>query len=251
MYWLDVIAFIFGLCWGSFLGLVSYRVPRKISIILPRSFCDACGDKISAMCNVPVVSYLALKGKCKACGAKISMRYPFIELATGVLFVLGVHFFAEDYYYVLIKWFILITFILPIIFIDIDERLIPDRFSIGLIVIGFALSFFDPGIKWHESLAGIVVGGGILYLVAELYYRATGRDGMGGGDIKLMAGIGALMGWYPVIIVIFLSSIIGSLYGIFMMAFFKRSRLTEIPFGPFIGVAALIYYFLSEGGFIK
>ncbi|MFH1223231.1 MAG: prepilin peptidase, partial [Pseudomonadota bacterium] len=222
------LVFVLGACWGSFLGLVAYRVPRKISIITPRSFCDGCEDKFSFIYNIPVISFILLKGKCKNCGEKISWRYPFIELITAVLFVFGWIFFAEDYYYTLAKGFILVTFILPVIFIDIDERIIPDRFSIGLIIIGFVISFFDPGIMWHESLAGIILGGGLLYLVAEVYYWVTKREGMGGGDIKLMAGIGAVMGWYPVVMVIFLSSRIGSVYGVVMMVFFKKDRLKEM-----------------------
>jgi len=251
MYWLDILVLIFGLFWGSFLALLSYRIPKKISVITPRSFCDSCGKKIVWYNNIPIVSYILLRGKCSKCGDRIPWRYPFIELLTSAIFVFAFMTFAEDYYFTLIRVFILTTVLVPTIFIDIDERIIPDRFSLGLLVVGFILSFIDPGMAWHESAVGIVVGGGMFFIVAEGYHLVTGREGMGGGDIKLIAGIGAFMGWYPVLMVIFISSILGSLYGIFAMLVLKKGRLTEIPFGPFISIAALVYFLLSEGGFLK
>jgi leader peptidase (prepilin peptidase)/N-methyltransferase len=247
---MDVLVFLFGLFWGSFLALLSYRIPKNICVVTPRSFCDHCGKKIPFYNNIPLLSYILQRGKCKECGEKISLRYPFIELLTGAIFVFAFATFAEDYYYTLIKAFVLTTVMVPTIFIDIDERMIPDRFSLGLLIFGFIFSFFDPGMTWHASAIGIVVGGGLFFIVAEGYHLMTGREGMGGGDIKLIAGIGAFMGWYPVLMVIFISSILGSIYGIFAMVVLKKGRLTEIPFGPFISVAALLYFLLSEGGFL-
>jgi len=248
MYWLDVLVFLFGLFWGSFLALLTYRIPKNISIVTPRSFCDHCGKKVHWYYNLPLLSFIYLKGKCKECEQKIPLRYPLIELLTGAIFLFAFMHFAEDYYFTLIRAFVLTTVLIPTIFIDIDERIIPDRFSIGLIVVGFILSFFDPGMAWHESAVGIVVGGGIFFVIAEGYHLITGREGMGGGDIKLIAGIGAFMGWWPVLMVIFLSSILGSIYGLFAILVFKKGRLTEIPFGPFISIAALLYFLLSESG---
>lgn len=243
MYWMDILIFIFGLCWGSFLALMSYRIPRGISIVVPGSFCDSCKNKLSISQNIPVISFLMLRGKCKECGAKIPIRYPVMEILTALLFLYAYEYMFENYFS-LIRVFLLVTVIVPSIFIDVDERIIPDRFSLGLIICGFILSFFDPLMSWHGSAAGIIVGGGILYVVAEVYYRITGREGLGGGDIKLLAGIGALLGWYPAIMVIFFSSVLGSVYGIFMMLIFKKGRLTEIPFGPFIGASAILYHFI-------
>ncbi|MEI6092378.1 MAG: prepilin peptidase [bacterium] len=240
---MDIIIFIFGLCWGSFLALMSYRIPRGISIVVPGSFCDSCKTKLTISQNIPIISYILLRGKCKSCGAKISIRYPVMELLTALLFLYAYEYMFENYFS-LIRVVLLITAILPSIFIDVDERIIPDRLSIGLIICGFALSLFDPLMTWHNSAAGIIVGGGILFIVAEVYYRLTGREGMGGGDIKLLAGIGAVLGWYPAIMVIFYSSVLGSVYGIFMMLIFKKGRLTEIPFGPFIGISAILYHFI-------
>jgi leader peptidase (prepilin peptidase)/N-methyltransferase len=232
------------------LALMAYRIPRKLSIITPRSFCDSCKKQISAWNNIPLVSYLVLKGKSRCCGAKIPWRYPAIELITAILFVYAYEALFLDYYS-LVRVLLLVTAIMPSIFIDADERIIPDRFSIGLIVCGFVLALLEhsfspsPSMTWHDSAAGIVVGGGLLFIVAEVYYRVTGREGLGGGDIKLLAGIGALLGWYPALMVIFFSSVLGSLYGILMMVAFKKGRLTEIPFGPFIGASAILYYFIT------
>ncbi|MEI6079737.1 MAG: prepilin peptidase [bacterium] len=250
MSWMDIVIFIFGTCWGSFLALIAYRIPKKISIVTPGSFCDSCKKKIGYAHNIPILSFLLQRGKCSQCKASIPLRYPVIELITGILFVFAYERLFYDYYS-LVRALLLVTALMPSIFIDADERIIPDRFSIGLIVAGFVLALFDPMMAWHESAAGIVVGGGVLYVVAEVYYRLTGREGLGGGDIKLLAGIGALLGWYPALMVIFFSSVIGSIYGIVMMLVFKKGRLTEIPFGPFIGAAAILYHFIMEGGLLK
>ncbi len=261
MYLIDILVFIMGLCWGSFLGLIAYRVPKGISIVRPFSFCDSCKTPLSILARVPIVGYLIYRGKCPKCSAKVSLRYPIMELVTGLLFLITFERLldgtAEQYIPMAIRSLILITAIIPSIFIDIDERIIPDRLSIGLIVTGFLTSlgesfFCDaPFLSWTRSLIGILVGGGILFVVAEAYRLITKRDGMGGGDIKLLAGIGAVLGWYPALFVILISSVIGSIYGVFMMIFMKKSRLAELPFGPFIGIAALFYHFISGGGFLK
>jgi leader peptidase (prepilin peptidase) / N-methyltransferase len=251
MYWLElVVVFLFGICWGSFLALMVYRIPKELSIVKPRSFCDSCKTSLPFFYNIPLLSYLLLGGKCKYCSARIPARYPFIELLTGILFVLSYHSVFDDYYS-LIRSILLITAIVPSIFIDLDHRIIPDRFSIGLVIVGFVLALFDPMMTWINSLLGILMGGGLLLFVAWTYYKLTGREGLGGGDIKLLAGLGALLGWHMVIMIMFFSSIMGALYGVFMMIFMRKGRLTEIPFGPFIGISAILYYFIQEGGFFR
>ncbi len=249
MYWMEILVFLIGLCWGSFLALFVYRVPRGISVIKPRSFCDSCKTTIPFYYNLPIISYLFLKGRCKSCKTKIAISYPLIELITAVLFLISYQNLFYDYYS-LIRSFLLITAIVPSVFIDIEHRIIPDRLSLGLIVTGFVLALFDPMMTWFQSLVGIVLGGGILFVVAWVYYKLTGREGLGGGDIKILAGLGALLGGYPVVLIMFMSSVIGSLYGIFMIIFFKKGRLTELAFGPFIGIAAIFYYFVIEGGLL-
>lgn len=261
MYLIDIFVFILGLCWGSFLGLMSYRIPKGLSIVKPFSYCDACKKPLSVLARVPIAGYFFYKGKCPNCSTRISLRYPIMEILTGALFVLAFERLmdgtAEQYVPMAVRSLALITAIIPSIFIDIDERIIPDRFSIGLVVVGFLTALTEsfispvPFLSWSGSLAGILVGGGLLFVVAEAYRLITKRDGMGGGDIKLLAGIGAVLGWYPALLVILISSVIGSLYGVFLIIFMKRDRLEEMPFGPFIGIAALFYHFIAGGGFFR
>jgi len=239
--------FIIGLFWGSFLAVLIYRIPKNLSIIRPQSFCDSCLSRLSYLQNIPVLSFFIYKGVCPKCSYKIPLRYLIIELLTGVIFLLTYIFVYTDIFS-LIRTFILITAIIPSIFIDFDEMIIPDRFSIGLLISGFILSFFDPMMSWFNSLIGIIVGGGVLYLIALFYYYLTGNEGLGGGDVKLFAGIGSILGWYGVLNVMFYSSILGSIIGLVFLLISKKSRKTPIPFGPFIGATALIYYFLLESG---
>jgi len=246
MFWIASVLFL-GLLWGSFLALLVYRIPKNISIIKPRSFCDNCLNPLKLIQNIPVVSFFVYKGLCPKCSFKIPLKYLIIELLTSVLFLLTYIYVYTDIFS-LIRSFLLITAIVPSVFIDFDEMIIPDRFSIGLIISGFVLSFFDPMMTWQASLLGIIVGGGVLYLIALFYYYLTGNEGLGGGDVKLFAGIGSIFGWYGVLNVMFYSSILGSFIGIIFLIISKKSRKTAIPFGPFIGVTALIYYFLSESG---
>jgi leader peptidase (prepilin peptidase) / N-methyltransferase len=249
MYWTDILVLITGMCWGSFLCLVAYRAPRKISLAWPLSFCESCNKPISFWQNIPVLGFLLLKGRCDRCKSPIPLRYPIVELITGLLFVFIYERLFIDYYS-LARALLLVTAVIPSILTDLDFRIIPDRISIGLIICGFILGILDPQMGWKASLIGIVVGGGMLYGVAELYYRFTGIEGIGGGDIKLLAGIGALFGWYNAIIVIMLSSLLGSAFGLIMIFIFKKERTFAIPYGPFIGFAAIAYHFLFEGGFI-
>lgn len=246
MLW-PIITFILGLFWGSFLALMIYRIPKKLSIIKPRSFCDNCLTPLKPILLLPVISYFISFGRCKKCSYKIPLRYLFIELLCGVLFLLAYVYVFTDVYS-LIRTFILITAIIPSVFIDFDEMIIPDRFSVGLIVCGFILSFFDPAMSWVQSLLGILIGGGVLYLIALAYYYLTKNEGLGGGDIKLFAGIGSIMGWYGALNIMFFSSIIGAVVGIIILLVYKKSRKTPIPYGPFIGITALLYYYLTESG---
>ncbi len=261
MYYIDILVFFFGLCWGSFLGLLAYRIPKGLSIVTPFSFCDSCKIPLSILARVPIVGHFAYKGKCPKCGMKIPVRYAAMELLTGLMFLITYQRLMvgtpDLYIPMALRSFVLITALMPSIFIDVDERIIPDRFSIGLIVTGLVIavgdSFFcdEPFVSWVKSLVGILVGGGLLFIVAEGYHLITKRDGMGGGDIKLLAGIGAVLGWYPALLIILISSVIGSLYGVFLIVFMKKGRLAEMPFGPFIAIGALFYHFIAGAGFLR
>lgn len=248
MYW-AVVSFILGLFWGSFLALMVYRIPKNLSIIKPRSFCDKCKTPVKLYNNIPVISFFILKGKCPTCSTQISIRYLFIELLTGILFLTAYIYIFTDIYS-LIRTVLLITAIIPSIFIDFDEMIIPDRFSIGLMCSGLILSFFDPMMPVFESFLGALIGGGVLYIVALAYYYISKNEGLGGGDIKLFAGIGSIVGWYGVLNIMFYSSIFGSVLGFIFLIVRKKDRKTPIPYGPFIGITALIYYYLTESGVI-
>lgn len=236
-----LIFFIFGLIIGSFLNVCIYRIPRQISIIKPFSFCPSCKNSINAYHNIPILSYIFLKGKCVHCGAKISLRYPFVEFINGLLYVFA--FLQFGLTSALPFVFILISALIVISFIDIDYQIIPDTVSIPLIFVGLSLSFFNHGSiglskNIYDSLFGILVGGGSLLLISIL-----SRGGMGGGDIKLNSAIGAFLGWKSVLLTIFIGSLIGSIVGIVVL---KKTGNRKIPFGPFLAIGAIISLFIGE-----
>jgi len=238
------IAFVFGGCIGSFLNVCIYRIPAGKSIVSPPSSCPACGARIRWYQNIPILSWLFLGRKCAGCKVKISIRYPLIEALTGGLFMLVLWYFglswATPVYWVLTAALVTITFI------DLDHQIIPDVISLPGIGVGFIASFLIPWLSWSDSLLGILVGGGSLYLVAWLYEMLTQREGMGGGDIKLLAMLGAFLGWKAIFPVIFLASLVGTLVGVPLMLLQKGDTKFAIPFGPFLASAALVYLFWGQ-----
>ncbi len=233
------IAFILGAVIGSFLNVVIYRIPAGESIVSPGSRCPQCGTAIRWYQNIPVLSWAVLRGRCASCGISISVRYPFVEALTGALFVLV--FLAFGLQGATVVYWVFVAALVAITFIDLDHQIIPDVISLPGIPAGFAASFFVPWLSWSDSLIGIVLGGGSLYLVAAGYEILTKKEGMGGGDIKLLAMIGAFLGWQAVLPVIFLSSLIGSLIGVPLMLIKKADGRLAIPFGPFLALGAVIY----------
>lgn len=235
----SAVVFLLGALIGSFLNVCIYRIPAEESIVSPGSRCQGCLTPIRWYQNVPILSYLALRGRCGSCGIRISPRYPLVEALTGILFVLVFHAFgfqwATPIYWAFVAALVVITFI------DLDHQIIPDVISLPGIPVGFLASFAIPWIFWTDSLFGILAGGGSLYLVALVYELLTKKEGMGGGDIKLLAMIGAFLGWQAILPVIFLSSLTGSLVGIPVMLFRKADRTLAIPFGPFLALGAVIY----------
>jgi leader peptidase (prepilin peptidase)/N-methyltransferase len=228
---------------GSFLNVCIYRLPQDLSIVAPRSYCPQCRAPIHGYDNIPLVSYLLLRGKCRNCGARISWRYPFVETLAGgfavALFVkygLGLSFFSCSAF---------TAALLVITFIDLDHRIIPDLISLPGIGIGFILSFFEPTLSVKESLIGLLAGGGSLYLVAVAYEALTKREGMGGGDVKLLAMIGAWLGWKGVLFTLFFGSLSGTVIGGGAMLAQKQGRHYAIPFGPFLAFGALAYLFFG------
>jgi len=234
-------AFVFGTVVGSFLNVCIYRIPAEKSIVSPPSSCPACGHQIHWFENIPVASYLFLRGRCSACRIKISPRYPAVETLTGFLFALT--FFYFGFSAATLVYLVFVAALVVITFIDLDHQIIPDVISLPGVLLGFAGSFLIPWLTWYDSSFGILLGGGSLLVVAWGYEKLTGREGMGGGDIKLLAMFGAFLGWQAVFPVIFLASLAGTLVGVPLMLVQKRDTRLAIPFGPFLALAAIIYLF--------
>ncbi len=254
-------AFGFGLVIGSFLNVCIHRLPSGQSIVHPRSSCPGCGHLIRAYDNIPVLSYLLLRGRCRDCGTRIPARYPLVELLSGGFAAMAVARFGASGEGLLM--FALIAAFLVITFIDIDHRIIPDSISLPGIGIGLAASFVPwllggPGQPAAsalpvqaplDSLIGILIGGGSLFLVAWGYQLLTGREGMGGGDIKLLAMIGAFTGWKGVLFTVFVSSLTGTLAGVALMLRQRGDMKLAVPFGPFLAIGAIAYLFIGPETF--
>lgn len=242
-YLTEVFVFIFGICIGSFLNVCIYRLPESKSIVHPRSLCPHCGALIRFYDNIPLFSYIALRAKCRHCGARISLRYPVIEFISGI-FAVGV-FLKFGISVEALIYYTFIATLLVITFIDIDHQIIPDIISLPGIPIFFAASFALPDMTFVESILGILIGGGSLFLVAWLYHLITRREGMGGGDIKLLAMMGAIIGWKGVLFTIFTASAVGTLAGLVVILTAGKTMKLKIPFGPFLAIGAIAYIFLG------
>ncbi|MFZ0724231.1 MAG: A24 family peptidase [Desulfobacterales bacterium] len=238
---LGLIAVVFGLCIGSFLNVCIYRVPAAKSIVFPGSMCPSCQTPIRIYDNIPLLGFLWLGGRCRHCRAPISIRYPLIELLTGTL-ALGL-FLKYGASLDAVIYFAFACVLIVITFIDIDHRIIPDRISLPGIFVFFLAALALPSMTWLEALLGIAIGGGSLFLVALVYHLLTRKEGMGGGDIKLLAMIGALIGWKGVLFTIFVSSAVGTVTGLAIMAATRQNMKLAVPFGPFLSIGALVYVF--------
>ncbi len=232
----QAVAFAFGLILGSFLNVVIERLPRGESIVTPPSRCPRCKAKIPPWDNVPILSFLILRGRCRRCKKAISWRYPVIELLSGVLLWLLVRRVADPL--VLVPQALFLLALLAVAWIDLDTRTIPDAVTIPGVGLGLAASVFAPPGLAGAAL-GAVCGSVSLWLVGALYERATGVAGMGGGDVKLAAMMGAFLGVGGVFGAIFLASLAGSVFGVFLIARGKGGRRTAIPFGTFLAPAAI------------
>jgi len=239
-----LLIFAIGASIGSFLNVCIYRIPESKSIVSPPSSCPSCNSPIRFYDNIPIISYLILFGRCRNCKANISIQYPIVEAITGIFAILTIYYFG--FLINSLIYFLFIASLIVITFIDLRHQIIPDVISIPGIIIGLASSFFLHNITLMNSMLGILAGGGSLFLVAYVYQVITGRDGMGGGDIKLIAMVGAFLGWKAAIITIFAGSFIGSVIGIIAMVLQKKDTKYAIPFGPFLALGAVIYIFFGE-----
>jgi leader peptidase (prepilin peptidase)/N-methyltransferase len=244
---LSIASFVFGAVVGSFLNVCIHRIPRGESIIRPRSRCPSCGVAISAFDNIPLLSYLLLRARCRSCGASISAVYPAVELLTAVLslvlfrkFGLSLPFLAS---------FAFCCALVTVTFVDLEHRIIPDVISLPGIPVFAVCGVGIMGLPLMDSVIGIVLGGGVLYLVAAGYELLKKQEGMGGGDIKLLAMIGGFLGWKSLLFVLLVSSLLGAFVGISVMVYRKGNLQDAVPFGPFLSAAAVLHIFYGEAFF--
>ncbi|MBU2590716.1 MAG: prepilin peptidase [Nitrospinota bacterium] len=235
------ISFILGTIIGSFLNVCIYRLPRKESVVSPPSHCRSCDSRIAWYDNVPIVSWLVLRGKCRGCGSPISIEYPIVEFVTGLIYLFTYLRYGQSPY--LVIYLLLFSAFLVIAIIDFKHQIIPDMITLPGTAIGIAAPFFLNYMTPKASIIGLLVGGGLFFLIALL-----SRGGMGGGDIKLMAMIGTFVGWPGVLVTTMIGSLLGAIVGIALMIMGKKGRKSQIPFGPFLIIGATVY--ILWGGYI-
>ena len=241
---MTLFSFLFGLVLGSFLNVCIYRIPFKKSIVSPPSSCPHCDERIRFYDNIPLISYLILLGRCRKCRHGIPIQYPLVELITGLLSVsLFVrHGISVQYIFILLFSASLVV----ISFIDLRHQIIPDIISLPGIVIGLGFSILFGRISWLDSLLGIVIGGGSLYLIAIIFEWLTHKEGMGGGDIKLLAMLGAWLGWKALPFIVLFSSLLGIVIGGGSLLLSRQGLRARIPFGPFLALGALAFLFFGK-----
>lgn len=236
---IDIAAFfVFGLCLGSFANVLIWRVPRKEDWVWGRSHCPQCNKTIRPYDNIPLISFAILRRKCRDCNFLIPWRYPLVELLMGIAF--AALFWCVGWQWGLIEYGIFVFGLITVSFIDLDHMILPDTFTLSGIVIGLLGAAINPDRSFLSAFLGVILGGGLLWLVAYVYYLARKQEGMGGGDIKLLAWIGAVLGWSAIPFVILCSSILGSIVGIIIAIRSRRGLNSVIPFGPYLAFSALL-----------
>jgi leader peptidase (prepilin peptidase)/N-methyltransferase len=228
---------LLGLLLGSFMNVCIYRLPRGGSPVRPRSGCPSCGHMLAWFENVPVLSYLVLRGRCRSCGLRISPMYPIIESITGAMFLAGYLWYGPSALLVVRLLFGCAMIVLFVI--DLQHRILPNVITIPGIVVGFLLSeVAGPG--WLASLIGVAVGAGGLFAISEIYYRVRHEEGLGMGDVKMLGMIGAFLGWKLVILTLVLSSVAGSIFSVVILMARKGSLKSALPFGTFLAIGAMV-----------
>ena len=243
---LAAFAFALGACIGSFLNVVVWRLPRGESLLSPGSHCPACDAAIPAWANVPLVSYLVLRGRCRRCRARISPRYPLIEALTGAVFtaLLWAHGPSAR---LLVDWG-LASALIAVTFIDLDHQIIPNAITLPGVVLGLALSLVAPqlGVDWRDALLGVVLIGGALWGISAGYEKLSGKIGLGMGDVKLVAMLASFLGLEGALGVLIVGSLVGLTYGVAMLIWIRGGRDTRIPFGPALALAGLLFLFQPD-----
>ncbi len=232
-----ILVVIFGLAWGSFLNVVIFRVPAKMSLLHPPSTCPSCKARIKPYENIPVLSFLFLRGKCRHCGAPIGVIYPIVEILTPVLMAVvfvheggfGLPFYAAALF---------TTALIVLAFIDAKHQILPDAITYPGIVLAFAYSFFRDDLKIGGALVGAAVGGGFLLLVYGLYWLVRKKEGLGLGDVTMMLMVGAFLGWQKTLLTLILASFAGAIFGLILIKAKGKDMKFALPFGAFIAPAA-------------
>ncbi len=241
-----IFAFAFGAVMGSFANVLIHRLPMGLSIVFPGSQCPSCSARIRWFDNIPILSYFILGGRCRACKAIISPRYPLVEALSGFLFAAVVFRFGIQPATVamaLFAWALVV-----ITFIDLDHRIIPDVISLPGTVLGLAFSVVPGFPRPMDSAVGVAVGAGFLFLILYSYEKIMGEEGMGLGDVKLLAMIGAFLGWQALPVTILVSSLTGSLVGVgYALIKGESVRKFPVPFGPFLALGAIVHLFFGVG----
>ena len=232
-----VLLFAFGLIVGSFLNVCIYRLPRRESVVWPASRCTACSRALAWHENVPVAGWLALRGRCRTCREPVSAMYPIVELITGVVFAGG--FLVYGLTPLLAVRLAFACAMIVLFVIDLQHRILPNSITLPGIVAGLVASvFLPPG--WLPAVIGTLAGGGVLFAIAEAYYRVRGVEGLGMGDVKMLAMIGAFLGWQQMLVTLILASFAGSVVGVAILAGRRGGMKAALPFGTFLAVGAIV-----------
>jgi len=234
-----VFVFILGSMFGSFFNVCIYRLPKELSVVKPRSFCPSCKKAIPWYYNIPLLSWLFLRGKCAYCGEKISFRYFLIELLTAFIFTFGVYKFG--FTLKALEFIVLASIMLILFFTDLDERILPDEITLGFIPVGLIFAYFSPDRGFVESLVVGVIGAGMLFLLAYVYLKLKGIEGMGMGDVKMLALMGTFLG-KKAFLALMIASVLGTIVGLFIIYVLKKGKRYEIPFGCFLAIGTVITY---------
>jgi leader peptidase (prepilin peptidase)/N-methyltransferase len=235
--WIAILVTVLGACVGSFLNVCIYRLPRHESLMWPGSRCTRCARALSWYENIPVASWMALRGRCRTCREPVSWMYPAVEIVTALTFLSGYLLYGLTpigAVRVLFACALIVLFVT-----DLQHKILPNAITVPGIVVGFVFSLFLPP-GWRDSLIGIVVGGGTLFAIAEAYYRFRGQEGLGMGDVKLLGMIGAFLGWKLVLLTLVFASFVGSLAGGILIASGRGNMKYALPFGTFLAVGALV-----------
>jgi leader peptidase (prepilin peptidase)/N-methyltransferase len=234
-------SFLFGAAIGSFLNVVIYRLPRGESLVWPGSHCPNCGASVPLWANIPILSYLFLRGRCLACGNEISLRYLLVEVATALLFACLMLRWGPEVR--LVGHWIVGAVLIAVAFIDGEHRIIPNPLTLPLVPVGIGLALLAPPPTLSESLLGLALGGGMLWALSAGYEWRTGSVGLGMGDVKLVAMLGAYLGALPVLGVVVVGSLLGLVQGVWLMTRGRGGRKTAIPFGPALATGGLLHLY--------